>query len=79
MKLIFAGTPPFAATALQALHDAGHEVALVLTRPDRPAGRGLQSSPSAVKELARRLGLSVAQPATLKDSRTPRSSPTCER
>ena len=41
MKIIFAGTPEFAATALQALLAAGHEVALVLTQPDRPAGRGM--------------------------------------
>ncbi|RIK98134.1 MAG: methionyl-tRNA formyltransferase, partial [Burkholderiales bacterium] len=40
MRLVFAGTPDFAAAALAALHDAGHEIALVLTRPDQPAGRG---------------------------------------
>ena len=67
MKIIFAGTPDFAAAALEALHAAGHEIALVLTQPDRPAGRGLQPQPSAVKTLAERLGLAVAQPRTLKD------------
>ena len=50
MKLIFAGTPEFAATALQAIVAAGHEVALVLTQPDRPAGRGMALQPSAVRK-----------------------------
>jgi methionyl-tRNA formyltransferase len=67
MKIIFAGTPAFAAAALEALHGAGHTIALVLTQPDRPAGRGLQPAPSAVKELALALKLPVAQPPTLKD------------
>jgi methionyl-tRNA formyltransferase len=67
MKLVFAGTPDFAAAALEALHCAGHEIALVLTQPDRPAGRGLQPLPSAVKRLAQKLGLPIAQPPTLKD------------
>src|SRR4051812_35460974 len=67
MKLVFAGTPDFAATALRALRRAGHEIALVLTQPDRPAGRGLQPAPSAVKRLASDLGIPVRQPATLKD------------
>ena len=42
MRLVFAGTPVFAQTALAALHGGGHEIALVLTQPDRPAGRGMQ-------------------------------------
>ena len=42
LKVIFAGTPEFAAVALQAVADAGHHVALVMTQPDRPAGRGLK-------------------------------------
>jgi methionyl-tRNA formyltransferase len=67
MKIVFAGTPEFAAAALESLHAAGHEVALVLTQPDRPAGRGLKTSPSAVKRLAQSLGLPVSQPQTLKD------------
>lgn len=67
MRLVFAGTPPFAARALGALHAAGHDIALVLTQPDRPSGRGLKSTPSAVAELAATLGLAVAKPATLKD------------
>jgi hypothetical protein len=51
MKVIFAGTPEFAAVALQALHEAGFEIPLVLTQPDRPAGRG-DLQPSAVKQYA---------------------------
>ena len=67
MRLIFAGTPDFAARSLAGLHNAGHEITLVLTQPDRPAGRGLKSAPSAVKVLALELGLEVFQPAGLKD------------
>ncbi|MBI2308330.1 MAG: methionyl-tRNA formyltransferase [Rhodocyclales bacterium] len=67
MKLIFAGTPEFAAAALAALVDAGHEVALVLTQPDRPAGRGMALQASPVKQLALARGLPVFQPTTLKD------------
>ena len=68
MRLIFAGTPDFAAQALGAIIDAGHEVALVLTQPDRPAGRGMALQPSAVKKLALEHGIEVFQPATLKDT-----------
>lgn len=67
MRLIFAGTPEFAALALQALLTAGHDVPLVLTQPDRPAGRGMQLLPSAVKRLAQERGLAVYQPERLKD------------
>jgi methionyl-tRNA formyltransferase len=63
----FAGTPPFAATALEAILDAGFDVVAVLTRPDRPRGRGLKLAPSAVKSLALEQGLALFQPATLKD------------
>lgn len=66
MKLIFAGTPEFAAVALAALHDAGHEIALVLTQPDRPAGRGMHERESRVKIVAKNKSLRVAQPANLK-------------
>ena len=66
MKLIFAGTPEFAASALQALIDAGHEIALVLTQPDRPAGRGMKLKASPVKALALAHQLPVSQPLTLK-------------
>ena len=68
MKLIFAGTPEFAAVALAALLDAGHEVALVLTQPDRPAGRGMRARESQVKVLAKEKGLAIAQPPSLKDA-----------
>jgi methionyl-tRNA formyltransferase len=70
MRLIFAGTPEFAARALAALHDAQHDIALVLTQPDRPAGRGLKLAPSAVKTLALDRGLAVRQPGSLKDAET---------
>ncbi|MBX3650182.1 MAG: methionyl-tRNA formyltransferase [Burkholderiales bacterium] len=67
MNVIFAGTPAFAATALAALLDAGHHVPLVLTQPDRPAGRGLKPQLSAVKKLALARQLDFAQPSSLKD------------
>ena len=67
MNILFAGTPAFAAAALDALLQAGHRVPLVLTQPDRPAGRGLKPQASAVKQLALSKQLAVAQPATLKD------------
>ncbi|HYC35760.1 MAG TPA: methionyl-tRNA formyltransferase [Usitatibacter sp.] len=66
MRVAFAGTPAFAAQALQALADAGHEIPLVLTQPDRPAGRGLRMRPSAVSVAASGLGLHVATPSSLK-------------
>ncbi len=66
MRLVFAGTPAFAATALKALSAAGHEIALVLTQPDRAAGRGLKLRPSEVKVLAQSMGLPTSQPSTLK-------------
>lgn len=68
MRILFAGTPGFAARALSALVRAGHEVALVLTQPDRPAGRGMKLTPSEVKRCALDLGLSVYQPTSLKDA-----------
>ncbi|MDR2875629.1 MAG: methionyl-tRNA formyltransferase [Methylobacillus sp.] len=70
MKIIFAGTPDFAVPTLDALIAAGHEIALVLTQPDRPAGRGMKLKASPVKELALQHRLSVWQPETLK---TPQS------
>ena len=68
MRLSFAGTPEFAAQALSAIIAAGHEVALVLTQPDRPAGRGMTLQPSAVKKVALEHGLEVFQPPTLKNA-----------
>lgn len=67
MRVIFAGTPEFAAKALQAIVADGHEVALVLTQPDRPAGRGMSLQPSAVKKVALEHGIEVFQPQTLRD------------
>jgi len=66
MRLAFAGTPRCAASALAAIHEAGHQIVLVLTQPDRPAGRGMVVQPSAVKKLALAHGLEVDQPASLK-------------
>ncbi len=75
MKIIFAGTPEFAVSALQALLDAGLEpekcpdkleVCMVMTQPDRPAGRGMQLKASPVKQLALQHGLQVFQPESLK-------------
>ncbi|MYM38857.1 methionyl-tRNA formyltransferase [Duganella qianjiadongensis] len=66
MKVIFAGTPEFAAVALQALHEAGFEIPLVLTQPDRPAGRGMHLQPSAVKQYAVAHGMEVLQPLSLR-------------
>ena len=65
-SVIFAGTPDFAATALNAIVTAGFNVPLVLTQPDRPSGRGLKLQPSAVKKAALTHGLPVMQPTTLK-------------
>ncbi|HCN68421.1 MAG TPA: methionyl-tRNA formyltransferase, partial [Candidatus Accumulibacter sp.] len=67
MRLGFAGTPEFAAVALRAVLAAGHQVELVLTQPDRAAGRGLAERPSAVKRLAQAAGLQLLQPTTLRD------------
>jgi len=66
MRLIFAGTPEFAVAALKALIAAGHEISLVLTQPDRPAGRGMKLKASPVKAVALAHGLTVAQPENLK-------------
>ncbi|SHE41829.1 methionyl-tRNA formyltransferase [Modicisalibacter ilicicola DSM 19980] len=66
LRVIFAGTPDFAAESLKALLASSHEIAAVYTQPDRPAGRGRRLAPSPVKALALEHGLSVRQPATLK-------------
>ena len=68
MKIIFAGTPDFAAAALQALLARKFDIVAVLTQPDRPAGRGMKLQPSPVKQLAQQHGLPVLQPPTLKDA-----------
>lgn len=67
MKIIFAGTPDFAAQSLAAIATAGHEIALVLTQPDRPAGRGMALQASPVKKLAQQLGVPTFQPPNFRD------------
>ncbi len=66
MRVIFAGTPEFARVALEKLHSAGFEIALVLTQPDRPAGRGMKLQASAVKQWAQTQQIPVAQPRSLR-------------
>ena len=66
LRVAFAGTPEFAACALEAILAAGHDVPLVLTQPDRPAGRGMKLTPSAVKQLALARGIAVDQPEKLR-------------
>lgn len=67
MRLIFAGTPEFAACALRRLVAAGHQIVLVLTQPDKPAGRGMALHESPVKVAAKEFGFEVFQPASLRD------------
>jgi len=72
MRIVFAGTPEFARIAFDALRAAGHEIPLVMTQPDRPAGRGLKLTPSPVKQAALDAGIPVAQPRSLRlDGRYP--------
>ncbi len=66
MRVAFAGTPEFAATALAHLIAAGHTVPIVLTQPDRPSGRGMKLQPSPVKTTALAHGVSLAQPRSLR-------------
>lgn len=66
MRIIFAGTPEFARVALERLHAAGFEIPLVLTQPDRPAGRGMKLQASPVKQFALEHGIAVAQPRSLR-------------
>src|SRR5579864_1231548 len=67
LRLIFMGTPEFAVPTLRALHDAGHEIVVVYTRAPKPGGRrGLQLQPTPVEQEARRLGIPVLTPKTLK-------------
>ncbi|NLC35594.1 MAG: methionyl-tRNA formyltransferase [Alcaligenaceae bacterium] len=66
MRIVFAGTPEFAAAALEALIGAGHQVPLVLTQPDRPSGRGMKLRPGPVKALAQEHSIAVAQPRSLR-------------
>jgi methionyl-tRNA formyltransferase len=68
LNIIFAGTPAFSATTLQALLTSSHSIKAVYTQPDRPAGRGRKLTASPVKELALAHGLPVHQPLTLRDA-----------
>ena len=66
MRVIFLGTPAFAVPTLEGVVKAGHEVAAVVTQPDRPRGRGQNAAPSAVKLAALGLGLTVYQPERVR-------------
>lgn len=66
LRIIFFGTPAFAATSLKAIHDSGYNIVAVVTAPDKPAGRGYKLQESAVKMVASGLGIPVLQPANLK-------------
>lgn len=66
MRVVFAGTPEFARVALERIHASGHTIALVLSQPDRPAGRGMKLQASAVKQFAVDHGMPVAQPRSLR-------------
>ncbi len=68
MHLVFCGTPRFAVPTLERLIEAGHSIPLVVTQPDRPRGRGMEVAVSPVKDAAIRLGLSVVQPAAIKNN-----------
>ncbi|HEY8358249.1 MAG TPA: methionyl-tRNA formyltransferase [Ramlibacter sp.] len=77
MRVVFAGTPEFARVALERLHAAGFAIPLVLTQPDRPAGRGMKLQPSAVKQFAQEHGMPVAQPRSLRlDGKFPEDAAT---
>ncbi|CAB1064382.1 Methionyl-tRNA formyltransferase (EC [Olavius sp. associated proteobacterium Delta 1] len=65
-RIIFMGTPQFAVPGLQALHQNGYEIAMVVTQPDRPKGRGRRISPSPVKQTAQDLGYPVVQPSSIR-------------
>jgi len=69
MRLIFMGTPEFAVKSLELLHSSKHDVLAVVTSPDKPRGRGRKVSPTAVKQKATELGLTVLQPENLKDEK----------
>jgi len=66
LRLIFMGTPDFAVPTLRALHDAGHKIAAVYTRAAKPAGRGMKLQPTPVEQEAKRLGIPVLTPVTLR-------------
>lgn len=67
MRILYMGTPDFAATVLEGLHRAGHDIVGVISQPDKPKNRGMHMEPTPVKKCAESLGLSVFQPETLKN------------
>lgn len=75
LRIIFAGTPDFAARHLDALLSSGHNVVGVFTQPDRPAGRGKKLMPSPVKVLAEEKALPVFQPVSCVHKKTSNWSP----
>ena len=68
MRIVYFGTPDFAVAPLVALHEAGHEIVLVVTQPDKPRGRGHALQFPPVKEAALRLGIPVAQPERARNA-----------
>ncbi|MCQ9617625.1 methionyl-tRNA formyltransferase [Paenalcaligenes niemegkensis] len=79
MRIIFAGTPEFARQALVALLDAGHDVPLVMTQPDRPSGRGMKMRPSPVKQEALDREIPVSQPRSLRlEGKYPEDAAECQ-
>ena len=68
MKIVFFGTPDFAKDSLKALYEAGYDIKLVVTNPDRPKGRGMKMVPSPVKEYGLEKGLEIEQPQKLKNN-----------
>lgn len=68
MRIVFMGTPDFALTALKSIYEAGHTVALVISQPDKPSGRGYALTPSPVKKYALEKGIKVATPSTMRDA-----------
>ncbi|MEM7318368.1 MAG: methionyl-tRNA formyltransferase, partial [Pseudomonadota bacterium] len=70
MRIVFLGTPEFSVPVLDALIEAGHDIAAVYCQPPRPAGRGKKERPSPVQARAERLGLPVRHPVSLKTADT---------
>ncbi|HEY0564763.1 MAG TPA: methionyl-tRNA formyltransferase [Terriglobales bacterium] len=68
MRLVFCGTPQFAVPTLEVLHQAGHDIALVVCQPDRPKGRGMELAAPPVKQRALALGLPITQPERIKNN-----------
>ena len=73
LNLVFCGTPRFAVPTLEKLVEAGFHIGLVVTQPDKPRGRGMEMSPSPVKQRGLELGLQVAQPDKIKNNEEFRS------